>query len=146
MEDSDFEAPSAPGSGARTPGQYLAEVQKTTKQAMGKFGDVAGKVAGDFTGKKVTQSTHPHQVVLTLLHSTSGSQVLARRLYRTFAREETETVYSDDLRNAFDNDEEADAAFTMFDKDMNGDISMEELEVRNILCWAPSVQYFDFRF
>jgi small-conductance mechanosensitive channel len=32
------------------------------------------------------------------------------------------------LRPAFDNDDEADAAFTMFDKDMNGDISMEELE------------------
>lgn len=35
---------------------------------------------------------------------------------------------SDDLRPAFDNDDEADAAFTMFDKDLNGDISMEELE------------------
>lgn len=29
---------------------------------------------------------------------------------------------------AFENDDEADAAFTMFDKDLNGDISMEELE------------------
>jgi small-conductance mechanosensitive channel len=37
-------------------------------------------------------------------------------------------VLSDDLRPAFDNDDEADAAFTMFDKDLNGDISMEELE------------------
>ena len=35
---------------------------------------------------------------------------------------------ADDLRPAFDNDDEADAAFTMFDKDLNGDISMEELE------------------
>lgn len=128
MEDSEFEAPSGPGSGARTPGQYLAEAQKTTKEAMNKFGDVAGKIAGDFTGRAVSKSTHPHQVILTLLNSTTGSQVLARRLYRTFAREETETVYSDDLKNAFDNDEEADAAFSMFDKDMNGDISMEELE------------------
>lgn len=67
-------------------------------------------------------------MVLTLLGSTSGAQVLARRLYRTFARDETETVHSDDLKNAFDTDEEAEAAFSMFDKDMNGDISMEELE------------------
>jgi small-conductance mechanosensitive channel len=42
--------------------------------------------------------------------------------------EDSETVLSDDLRPAFDNDDEADAAFTMFDKDLNGDISMEELE------------------
>ena len=63
-----------------------------------------------------------------MLNSTAGSQVLARRLYRTFAHEDSETVLADDLRPAFDNDDEADAAFTMFDKDLNGDISMEELE------------------
>jgi small-conductance mechanosensitive channel len=66
--------------------------------------------------------------VLQLLHSTGGSQVLARRLYRTYAHEDSETIFSDDLRHAFDNDDEAEAAFTMFDKDLNGDISMEELE------------------
>lgn len=74
------------------------------------------------------KSTHPHQVVLGLLHSTSGSQVLARRLYRTFGRPDSVTVVSEDLRSAFENDEEAEAAFSMFDKDLNGDISMEELE------------------
>jgi small-conductance mechanosensitive channel len=126
MEDSEFE--NDPASGARTPGMFVKEAQKNTKEAMAKFGDVAGKIAGDFTGRQVTASTHPHQVVLTLLGSTAGSQVLARRLYRTFAREESETVHSDDLKNAFENDDEAEAAFSMFDKDMNGDISMEELE------------------
>jgi small-conductance mechanosensitive channel len=53
---------------------------------------------------------------------------LARRLYRTYATEGSENIFAGDLRNAFDNDDAADAAFTMFDKDMNGDISMEELE------------------
>ncbi|KAK5174354.1 uncharacterized protein LTR77_001434 [Saxophila tyrrhenica] len=130
MEDSEFEIPSGdqPGSGAITPGQIVTGAAKQTKAAFNRFGDVAGKVAGDFTGKQTMKSTHPHQVVLTLLHSTTGAQTLARRLYRTFAREETETVVSDDLRNAFENNDEADAAFSMFDKDMNGDISMEELE------------------
>jgi small-conductance mechanosensitive channel len=133
MEDHEFEMPSGNGagggSGARTPGQLVNDAAKTTKEAFTKFGDIAGKVAGDFTGRQTVKSSHhPHQVVLTLLHTTAGAQVLARRLYRTFAREETETVHSDDLRHAFENDEEADAAFSMFDKDMNGDISMEELE------------------
>ncbi|KAI7281502.1 hypothetical protein KC345_g4108 [Hortaea werneckii] len=129
MEDSEFEAPSdRPGSGTITPGALMTDAAKQTKQAFAKFGDVAGKVAGDFTGKKALNSTHPSSVVLALLSSTSGSQVLARRLYRTFAREETQTVHSDDLRDAFENDDEAEAAFSMFDKDMNGDISMEELE------------------
>ncbi|KAG9232668.1 Mechanosensitive ion channel-domain-containing protein [Amylocarpus encephaloides] len=131
MDDSEFEiqAMSGSGSGARTPMQYAIKAQKNARQVMNKVGDVAGKVAGDFTGKAVATSTHPHQVILQLLSSTSGSQVLARRLYRTFVKDdESETVLSDDLRPAFDNDDEANAAFTMFDKDLNGDISMEELE------------------
>lgn len=129
MEDSEFEQNEEhQRSGARTPGQVLTEAQKNIKVGFNKFGDIAGKVAGDFTGRQVTNSGHPHQVVLQLISSTSGAQVLARRLYRTFARPETETVHPDDLNNAFDSDDEASAAFSMFDKDMNGDISMEELE------------------
>nr|POF26075.1 putative mscs family protein [Quercus suber] len=129
MEDSEFEEhETGIPSGARTPGQLVTDAARTTKDAVTKFGDIAGKVAGDFTGRKTVKSSHPSQVTLALLSTTSGSQVLARRLYRTFAREETQTVYSDDLKNAFENDEEAEAAFSMFDKDMNGDISMEELE------------------
>ncbi|CAO2656888.1 Nn.00g056910.m01.CDS01 [Neocucurbitaria sp. VM-36] len=130
MEDSEFEQYDTTGEppGARTPGQLVTEAQKNIKVGFNKFGDIAGKVAGDFTGRQVTSSGHPNQVVLQLIGTTSGAQVLARRLYRTFARLETETVHSDDLKNAFESDEEADAAFSMFDKDMNGDISMEELE------------------
>ncbi|CAA9957469.1 hypothetical protein P3342_001286 [Pyrenophora teres f. teres] len=129
MEDSEFEQDHDHGlSGARTPGQVLNEAQKNIKVGFNKFGDIAGKVAGDFTGRAVTGSSHPHQVVLQLISTTSGAQVLARRLYRTFARPETETVHNEDLNNAFDSDDEANAAFSMFDKDMNGDISMEELE------------------
>ena len=130
-DDSDFEGPgtgSRPGSGARTPMQYVEKAQKNVAGAFQKAGDLGAKVAGDFTGKQVVKSTHPHQVVLMLLHDTEASQVLARRLYRTFVREGEDTVDSEDLRPAFDNDEEAEAAFTMFDKDLNGDITMEELE------------------
>ena len=141
MEDSEFEAPGSggPGSGARTPGQFVNEAALTTKEGFRRFGDVAGKIAGDFTGKQTMKSTHPHQVILTLLHSTAGSQVLARRLYRTFAREETESIVSDDLRSAFDNNDEADSAFAMFDRDMNGDINMEELEAVCKFLWIVTI-------
>lgn len=128
MQDSDFEPQSGPGSGARTPGLYFEKAQKGTREVFHRFGDVAGKIAGDFTGRAVKVSSDPSQVILTLLRSTGGSQVLARRLYRTFAREDTETVHSEDLKHAFESQDECDAAFSMFDKDMNGDISMEELE------------------
>lgn len=130
VEDSEFEeeAKSGPPSGARTPAIYAEKAQKAAKEAFSKVGDVAGTVAGDFTGRAVVKSDHPHQVVLQLLNTTGGSQVLARRLYRTFGREGFDTVFPGDLKVAFETDDEAEAAFNMFDKDMNGDISMEELE------------------
>ena len=115
MEDSDFEERTPSGSGARTPMQYLNDAQKKTQS-------VFGKVEG------VTKGTHPRQLVLTLLSSPSQSQVLARRLYRTFVKEDADTISSEDLKHAFDNDEEADSAFAMIDKDLNGDISKTELE------------------
>lgn len=134
MEDSEFEnSATEPPSGARTPMAQFRHAhhaaKKTTKNVFTKVGDVAGKVAGDFTGRAVSQSTHPHQVILQLLNSVPTSQILARRLYRTFQNDEnSEVITSDHLHLAFDNDEEAESAFSMFDKDMNGDISMEELE------------------
>lgn len=129
MNDSDLEEKSEKrSSGTRTPMMYADRAQRAARGALSKVGDVAGAVAGDFTGRRVNSSRDPHQVVLTLLRSTSGSQVLARRLYRTFVKDGFDTVFAGDLKSAFDNNDEADAAFQMFDKDMNGDISMEELE------------------
>lgn len=129
MADHEFrEKGSNPPSGARTPAAYVGKATHAVNKAVAKVGDVAGAVAGDFTGQQVQKSGSPSQVILELLRSTAGSQVLARRLYRTFALEGETTVSSDELKVAFDNNEEAEAAFSMFDKDMNGDISMEELE------------------
>ncbi|KAJ5818902.1 hypothetical protein N7474_004493 [Penicillium riverlandense] len=119
-------------SGTKTPQHYADKAQRVANRALNKVGnkvgDVAGAVAADFTGRKVNRSTDPYQVVLTLLRTTSGCQVLARRLYRTFVRDGFDTVFAGDLKEAFDNTDEAEAAFTMFDRDLNGDISMEELE------------------
>lgn len=115
-----------------TPLQYATKAgraaQRAASKLQNKVRDVAGGVVADFTGRQVKSSSDPYQVVLTLLRSISGSQVLARRLYRTFVRDGLDTISSDDLKEAFDDNEEAEAAFAMFDRDMNGDISMDELE------------------
>lgn len=127
--DADFEEKAEnDNTGFKTPLRYAGRAQRVAKGAMQKVGDVAGAVAADFTGRKATNSTEPYPVVLTLLRTTSGCQALARRLYRTFVRDGFDTVFSGDLKEAFENSEEAEAAFAMFDRDMNGDISMEELE------------------
>jgi hypothetical protein len=63
MEDSEFELNNTgPPSGARTPMAYVNKAQKNARRVVNKVGDVAGKVAGDFTGKTIVSSTHPHQV------------------------------------------------------------------------------------
>jgi hypothetical protein len=65
MEDSEFELnQTGPSSGARTPMAYVNMAQKNARQAFNRVGDVAGKVAGDFTGQAVKSSTHPHQVLV----------------------------------------------------------------------------------
>ena len=118
--------------GAKTPLRYAGKAQRVAKGALNKasnkVADVANAVAADFTGRQQNRSSDPYQVILALLRTTSGCQVLARRLYRTFVRDGFDTVFSGDLKEAFDNNDEAEAAFVMFDRDMNGDISMEELE------------------
>lgn len=64
MADEEFEhrPDTGPSSGTRTPKVYVERVQKNARQALNKVGDAAGKVAGDFTGRAVASSTHPHQV------------------------------------------------------------------------------------
>ena len=64
MADEEFEQrlDTGPSSGTRTPKVYVEKVQKNARQALNRVGDVAGRVAGDFTGRAVASSTHPHQV------------------------------------------------------------------------------------
>ena len=119
---------SASGSSFLKPLQYAGKAQKVAKGALGKVGDVAGAVAADFTGRKATSRNDPQQVVLALLRTGSGSQGLARRLYRTYKRDGFDSIVSNDLKVTFESDEEAETVFAMLDKDFNGDLSMEELE------------------
>lgn len=74
MEDSEFEQDQPTRtSGARTPMAYVNKAQKHTRRVFNKVGDVAGKVAGDFTGQAVKSSTHPHQVLVTA--SSAGNPI-----------------------------------------------------------------------
>lgn len=114
------------GPGGKTP---LRMVQNNARQAWTQIGKVAGKVAGDFTGKKVMAAGHPRKVVMELLRNQRSSHTLARLIYRAFIRPNEETIILDDLKEAFASAEDAEVCFGVFDKDLNGDISMEELEL-----------------
>lgn len=112
-------------SGARTP---LGFITNNAREVATKLGDITNRVAGDFTGRQVKLSNHPRKVVSELLRNSNSAQVLARRLFRTYAQNGSDVLTPADLNNAFPTPEYAEAAFMVFDRDFNGDVSMEELE------------------
>ncbi|KAM7198099.1 Mechanosensitive ion channel domain containing protein [Naviculisporaceae sp. PSN 640] len=118
-------APTGSG-GSRTP---MKALQNNARQAWSKVGDAATRMAGDFTGRRTLKANHPRKVVMELLRNTSTSYALARVFYRTFVAQGKETITVDDFFMAFETQEEAEACFAVFDKDLNGDVSMEELEM-----------------
>ncbi|KAM0272393.1 hypothetical protein ACHAPA_002144 [Fusarium lateritium] len=119
-----FQRGSNSASGAQTPMQAL---QDNARQAWNKVGYVAGRVGNDLIGRKV-DSNHPRRVVNELLKTMSTAHTLARLIYRCAVREGQDLVYQEDMERIFGSEEEAEAAFMMFDKDMNGDISIDEFE------------------
>ncbi|KAK4041703.1 Mechanosensitive ion channel-domain-containing protein [Parachaetomium inaequale] len=119
-------------SSRRGSGQYpspLKNIQNNARQVWSKVGSAANRMAGDFTGRKFLKGNHPRKVVLELLRSSESSYTLARVFYRTFVQPGKSTVAVEDLFPAFPAQEDAEACFGVFDKDLNGDVSMEELEM-----------------
>lgn len=53
---------------------------------------------------------------------------LARRLFYSFAKPGAEYLVVQDVARFFATPDDADAAFTIFDKDLNGDVTRDELE------------------
>jgi hypothetical protein len=110
----DDQQAAASGSGTMTPNAALnlagRVVQKTAR-------DVVGRVTGELAGKRMEHSTSPRQMVLALLETTSGAQTLARRLFSSYQSNGREFIRREEMRDAFTDDEEADASFSMFDKD-----------------------------
>ncbi|KAK1761016.1 Mechanosensitive ion channel protein 9 [Echria macrotheca] len=113
-------------SGTRTP---LKTIQNNARHALGKVGNAATRMAGDFTGRRILKGNHPRKVVVELLRNTDSSYSLARVFYRTFVKPGRSTITLEDFQPAFPTTEDAEACFGVFDKDLNGDVSMEELEM-----------------
>lgn len=125
-EDTEWANANGGASGSKTPMRVIGQ---GARQVASKVGKVAGKVAGDFTGRKVMSVNHPRKVVLELLRNTNSAHTLARRIYRTLVSNDAEVITLDDVKEVFASAEDAETCFGIFDKDLNGDISMEELEM-----------------
>lgn len=111
-------------SGSVTPFRILQDVGRIGDKVTSAFGNVAQEI----TGKQVFNPNSAHSIVTEALEKKRTSEALARRLWMSFVIEGKEALYEEDLVEVLGEirKEEAEEAFIMFDKDYNGDISLEE--------------------
>ncbi|EPX71933.1 MS ion channel protein 1 [Schizosaccharomyces octosporus yFS286] len=113
-------------------------LNQTTYRAMGAFNfahDMINKVAGEITNREIQGSTSPKHVVQHLLRTTRGCQSLARCLFQALVRSGNIDIVYDDFVPVYRNElgevdeEKLNACYNIFDRDLNGDITCEEIEL-----------------
>ncbi|CEQ41695.1 SPOSA6832_03430, partial [Sporobolomyces salmonicolor] len=90
---------------------------------------VIGTVASEIAGERVLQPNSPSSMVMTALQSTNKTKHLARRIYYSFTPKYRDGMVLADIAKCFRNREEAERAFAIFDRDLNGDATLEEVEM-----------------
>ncbi|KAG8953472.1 hypothetical protein FRC04_002314 [Tulasnella sp. 424] len=108
-----------------------------------------GNVASEITGSSTLQPSSPEAKVYTALASANKTRLLARRLFYSFRQEGKTELTLGDIARFFPNVEQARIAFTLFDKDDNGDATREEIELacldvhRELLSLSASMKDID---
>lgn len=121
-------------------GNVLAEVNAKKENVrrlvrnMGRVRDQAaaafGAMASDIAGKEMFSTTSAHAIVVEALETQRASKALARRLWLSFAKEGSDALYKHDLDIlGADRGQEADEIFALLDRDRNGDVSLDEMEM-----------------
>ncbi|KAG9013647.1 hypothetical protein FRB90_005819 [Tulasnella sp. 427] len=108
-----------------------------------------GNVASEITGSSTLQPSSPEAKVYTALASANKTRLLARRLFYSFRQDGQTVLTLGDIARFFTNVEQARIAFTLFDKDDNGDATREEVELacldvhRELLSLSASMKDID---
>lgn len=117
----------------KSTGLHLARVR--LRKTGAKVRDVAlqstsvlGTVASEIAGQGVLQAGNPRSVVASSLNSRKQTQALARRIWYSFCSPGKSELIVDDIIHCFPDAITAEAAFEIFDRDLNGDITKDELE------------------
>ncbi|KAI1796400.1 Mechanosensitive ion channel-domain-containing protein [Ganoderma leucocontextum] len=111
------------------PQKIFKKALKGVRHAATTTTTVLGTVASEIAGTSVLQPNSPQAMVKTALESANKSRLLARRLFYSFSRPGSDRLLVEDIARFFGNPDEADAAFAIFDKDSNGDVSRDEIEM-----------------
>ncbi|EIN11813.1 hypothetical protein PUNSTDRAFT_61874 [Punctularia strigosozonata HHB-11173 SS5] len=111
------------------PRKFFKRALKGVKFAATTTTTALGNVASEMTGSSVLQPNSPQAMVQTALQSANKTRLLARRLFYSFQKEGHDYLLVDDIQRFFPARDQADAAFSIFDKDNNGDVTREEMEL-----------------
>ncbi|ATY64081.1 serine threonine kinase [Cordyceps militaris] len=111
--------------GSATPMKFIGDVGRIGDKVTSVFGNLASEI----TGKQVFNPHSSHTVVIEALEKRLPSEALARRIWMSFVVEGRDALYIDDfyevLGPAYSTD--AEEAFAVYDSDLNGDISLDEM-------------------
>ncbi|TFL04521.1 Mechanosensitive ion channel-domain-containing protein [Pterulicium gracile] len=111
------------------PSRMLKNALKGVRKVATTTTTALGNVASEIAGTSVLQPNSPQAVVQTALGSANKCRLLARRLFYSFAKPGADVLYVKDIAAHFTSMEHAEKVFTLFDKDSNGDVSRDEIEM-----------------
>lgn len=112
-------------SGSATPLRLLQNVGMAADKITSAFGHVAQEV----TGKQVFNPNSAHSIVVEALEKNRPAEALARRIWMSFVVEGKEALFQEDIMDVLgaERKTEAEEAFSVLDRDANGDISLDEM-------------------
>ncbi|KAI5358832.1 putative EF-hand domain, mechanosensitive ion channel MscS, LSM domain superfamily [Septoria linicola] len=112
-------------------GKAGAEVIDNMHRVRDKVTAAFGAMASDVTGQKLFSTTNAHSIVLKALENEHSSKALARRIWLSFTAAGKDALYLQDIVEVLGKDrlEDAEEIFHVLDRDDNGDVSLEEMEV-----------------
>ncbi|CAG8565165.1 8748_t:CDS:10 [Ambispora leptoticha] len=106
----------------------FTKIISQTKNALEKTTSALGQIASEITGHQFDSTLNSSEVsVLNYLQTGHDARVLGRRLFRSFCNPKRNHLVFEDICDCFPNQEAAENAFFVFDKDGNGDVSKEEI-------------------
>jgi small-conductance mechanosensitive channel len=90
---------------------------------------IFGTVASELAGERILQPNSPASMVTSALGSVNKTKILANRIFYSFVPSNRNYLVLTDIARYFKTTEEADFAFGIFDRDENGDATLEEVEL-----------------
>jgi hypothetical protein len=105
--------------------RFFANLRSTADNVTSAF----GAMASDMTGTTVFRPTATHAIVEGALERASGSEALARRIFKSLCRPGSSTISESDLVEELGvgQEDKAHWIFSQLDGDGNGDVSLEEM-------------------